>query len=148
MTRYYHATPKDNLTSIMQHGIQARFGEVYCSTNEDSAARWICFTRMGCKEIITLPFNRPQGDKRMRLGTDHSPMMTKILGIDEEGASFTSSESIPPEDIEWGAVMVYQNPHYTAEAEQMMLKMLKQNQDALMRRGAEAMKNEIGVEEE
>ena len=84
----------------------------------------------------------------MRLGTDHSPMMTKILGIDEEGASFTSSESIPPEDIEWGAVMVYQNPHYTPEAEQMMLKMLKQNQDALMRRGAEAMKNEIGVEEE
>ena len=112
MTRYYHATPKENLTSIMQHGIQTRFGEVYCSTAQDSAARWICFTRMGCKEIMTLPFNRPQGDKRMRLGTDHSPILTRLLGIDEEGASFTSSETIPPEDIEWGAVMVYQNPNY------------------------------------
>jgi hypothetical protein len=143
MTRYYHATPKENLGSIMRDGIQARFGEVYCSTDEDSAARWICFTRMGCKEIMTLPFNRPQGDKRMQLGADHSPILTKMFGIDEEGASFTSSETIPPEDIEWGAVMVYQNPHYTPEAEQMMLKALKQNQDTLMKAGAKAMKEEV-----
>ena len=149
MTRYYHATPKENLSSIMQHGIQTRFGEVYCSTAEESCARWICFTRMGAKEIITLPFSRPQGDKRMRLGTDHSPILTKMLGIDEEGASFTSSETIPPQDIDWGNVMVWQNPHYKPEAEQAMLVSLKQHQQMLMEAGAEAMKNEIiGDDEE
>ena len=149
MTRYYHATPKDNLISIMRHGIQRRFGEVYCSTSEESAARWICFTRRGSKEIVTLPFNRLEGDKRMKYGIDHSPLLTEMLGIDEEGASFTSSETIPSKDIDWDNVMVWQNPHYTPEAEQAMLASLKQNQQMLMKMGAEAMKNEIlGDEEE
>ena len=149
MTRYYHATPKDNLISIMRHGIQRRFGEVYCSTNEESAARWICFTRRGSKEIVTLPFNRLEGDKRMKYGIDHSPLLTKMLGIDEEGASFTSSETIPSKDIDWDKVMVYQNPFYSEEAEKVMKDSLKKNQEMLMEMGAEAMKNEIlGDEEE
>ena len=148
MTRYYHATPKENLGSILRRGIQMNFGEVYCSTSEESAARWIMFTRRGSKEIITIPFVRAQGDKRMRLGTDHSPVMTKILGVDEEGASFVSTESIPPKDILIDQIHVWQNPFYSSEAEQSMLKMMKQNQDLLMNAGAEAMKKEIGDEEE
>lgn len=147
MTRYYHATPKENLTSILMTGIKARFGEVYCSTDEETSARWICFTRRDCKEIITLPFNRPQGDKRMSLGADHSPIMTRLLGVDDDGASFVSNESIPSKDIDWDSVRVYQNPFYSSEAGQAMLKMMKQNQDALMEEGAKAMKDKIGEEE-
>jgi len=149
MTRYYHATPKENLTSIMRHGIQTRFGEVYCSTSEETAARWICFTRRGSKEIITLPFNRREGDERMNIGADHSPLMLKIIGAQEEGASFTSNETIPNEDIDWDGVMVYQNPFYSEEAEQAMKDALKHNQQMLMEAGAEAIKNDIiGDEEE
>ncbi|QDP51866.1 MAG: hypothetical protein GOVbin4206_33 [Prokaryotic dsDNA virus sp.] len=149
MTRYYHATPKENLSSILQNGIEARFGEVYCSTSEETSARWICFTRRGSKEIITIPFSRPQGDKRMRLGADHSPVLTKILGVDEEGASFVSTETIPPKDILIDQINVWQNPFYSPEAEQALLKALKQNQDILMQAGADAIKNEIiGDEEE
>ena len=149
MTRYYHATPKENLGSILRMGIQMNFGEVYCSTSEESAARWIMFTRRGCKEVITIPFVRAQGDKRMRLGTDHSPMMTKILGIEEEGASFVSTESIPPKDILIDQIHVWQNPFYSPEAEQAMSLALKQHQNILMQAGADAIKNEIiGDEEE
>ena len=148
MARYYHATPKENLSSILQNGIEARFGEVYCSTSEETSARWICFSRTYSKEIITLPFSRPQGDKRMRLGTDHSPILTKMLGIDEEGASFVSTETIPPKDIDIDNIMVWKNPFYTKESEIAMFKMMKQNQALLMKAGAEVMKNEIGEAEE
>jgi hypothetical protein len=147
MTRYYHATPKENLTSILMTGIKARFGEVYCSTDEETSARWICFTRRDCQEIITLPFNRPQGDKRMSLGADHSPIMTRLLGVDDDGASFVSSETIPSKDIDWDAVMVYENPFYSSEAGQAMLKMMNDNQDALMEQGAKAMKDNVGEQE-
>lgn len=132
MTRYYHATPKENLQSIMKDGIQAKFGGVYCSTDEETSARWICFSRMHCKEIITLPFDRPNGDKRISIGTDHSPILTKILGVEDEGSSFVSSEEIPPQDIEWDSVMVYKNPHYTKESEQQWLKIMKENKKEMV----------------
>ena len=147
MPRYYHATPKENLPSIMKDGIQAKFGEVYCSTHEETSARWVCFTRMYSKEIITLPFDRPNGDKRMDIGTDHSPFLTKILGVEEEGASFVSSEPIPSEDIDWDSVIVYQNPHYTKEAELQWLKMMKQNKEILLKEGSKVMKGIVGEEE-
>ena len=147
MTRYYHETPKENLESILQNGIQVKFEGVYCSTNENTAARWICFTRMGCKEIITIPFDRPQGDKRMSYGQDHSPILTKLLGVDEEGASFISSETIPPKDIDIDNIMIWQNSFYTKEAEIAMLKMVKNNQDLLMKAGAEEMKKEVGEDD-
>ena len=143
MTRYYHATSKENLTSIMQRGILRRFDGVYCSTNEETAARRICFTRRGCKEVMTLRFNSREGDERMRIGADHSPLTLKIIGAHEEGASFTSSETIPPEDIDWNNVMVYQNPFYSEEAEQAMNDALKHNQQMLMEAGAEAINNDL-----
>ena len=149
MPRYYHATPKENLGSILRHGIQAHFGEVYCSTSEETSARWICFTRRGSKEIITIPFNRPDGDKRMQLGTDHSPLMTKMIGVNEEGASFISTEAIPPKDIDLDSIMVWKNPFYSIEYEKEMKRVQNLRKDMLADIGASMLKDAIfGSEEE
>jgi len=129
MNRYYHATPKSNLYSIMEQGIVSRFDGVYCSTSEETAVRWICFTRRGDEEIVVLPFDRPEGDERMSIGVDHSPMMTNILGVSDEGASFVSSENIPMTDIDWEAVMVYKNPFYQPELAQQMEELKKKQEE-------------------
>ena len=118
MIRYYHATPYSNLTSIMMKGIEARFGEVYCSTVQDTAAIWISFTRAsqeGADRIAVLPFERPEGDPRMSPGMDHSPILCRMFGFPEESASFVSSETIPNRDIMWNDVLVYDNPFLTNE---------------------------------
>ena len=139
MTRYYHATPKSNFNSIVEKGILARFGEVYCSTSEETAARWICFTRPAEEQVMVLPFDSPEGDERMSIGVDHSPMMTQLLGVSDEGASFVSSESIPMTDIDWEAVMVYENPFYQPELAQEMeqLKKLQEEHRARFKEGEE-----------
>jgi len=129
MTRYYHATPKSNLDSIIEQGIISRFDGVYCSTSEQTALRWICFTRREAEEIMVLPFDRPEGDERMSIGADHSPMMTNILGVSDEGASFVSSEDIPMRDIDWEAVMVYDNPFYAPELAQQMEQLKKKQEE-------------------
>jgi len=118
MTRlitYYHATPLENLESISRDGIKTNFGEVYCSTNAEAAGRWICFTRMHCRFIAVIPFKRNEHDLSIELGVDHSSMMTKILGVPDEGASFTSSKPIEYDDIEWDDVMFVHNPNYNHE---------------------------------
>jgi len=139
MTRYYHATPKSNFNSIVQKGIIAYFEGVYCSTSEETAARWVCFKRRDAEQIMVLPFDRPEGDERMSIGIDHSPMMTQLLGVSDEGASFVSSESIPMTDIDWEAVMVYDNPFYQPELAQEMeqLKKLQEEYRARLNRGEE-----------
>lgn len=139
MTRYYHATPKSNFNSIVEKGIISRFDGVYCSTSEETAVRWICFTRRDAEKIMVLPFDRPEGDERMRIGWDHSPMMTQLLGVSDEGASFVSSENIPNSDIDWGAVMVYDNPFYQPELTQQMeqLKKLQEEHRANFKDGEE-----------
>lgn len=129
MTRYYHATPKSNLDSIIEQGIVSRFDGVYCSTSEQTALRWICFTRREAEEIMVLPFDRPEGDERMSIGVDHSPMMTQLLGVSDEGASFVSSENIPMTDIDWEAVMVYDNPFYAPELAQQMEDLKKKQEE-------------------
>ena len=126
MTRYYHATPYENLTSIMGKGIMAT-PLVYCSTSEETAAKWMCFTRMGSKRIITIPFDRDEDDPRMSIGIDHAPMMTQLVGVADEGASFTSSEAIPTDDIDFNGIMVYQNPHYNEVARKMYEDVAKHN---------------------
>tara|TARA_R100001198_G_C5110257_1_gene138134 strand:- start:95 stop:544 length:450 start_codon:yes stop_codon:yes gene_type:complete len=149
MPRYYHATPKENLGSILRHGIQAHLGYIYCSTSEETSARWICFTRRGSKEIITISFNRPDGDKRMQLGTDHSPLMTKFIGVNEEGASFVSTETIPPKDIDLDNIMVWKNPFYSVEYEKEMERVKNLRKDMLADIGASMLKDAIfGSEEE
>ena len=129
MTRYYHATSYSNFNSIVEQGIISRFGEVYCSTSEQTAVRWICFTRRDAEKIMVLPFDRAEGDERMSIGADHSPMMTNILGVSNEGASFVSSENIPMADIDWESVMVYDNPFYTPELAQAMEELKKKHDE-------------------
>ena len=75
----------------------------------------------------------------MSIGVDHSPMMTQLLGVSDEGASFVSSESIPMTDIDWEAVMVYENPFYQPELAQEMeqLKKLQEEHRARFKEGEE-----------
>ena len=75
----------------------------------------------------------------MTIGIDHSPMMTQLLGVSDEGASFVSSESIPMTDIDWEAVMVYDNPFYQPELTQQMeeLKKLQEEHRARFKEGEE-----------
>ena len=128
MIRYYHATEETNVASILTHGLEARFGEVYCSTSQETAVRWISFTRMHAERIAVLSFDREEGDKRMTLGMDHSPIMTKMLGVDDEGSSFVSSETIPGRDINFNDIVVYENPFFSEEIKAQRAEMLKSNQ--------------------
>jgi len=110
MPLYYHATPYSNLGSIMREGLRLSFGEIYCSTVPETAACWVSFTRRTSGSIITIPFWRDEGDNRMNIGCDHSPIMTKMLGVDDGTASFVSNEAIPSDDIRWDDVRIWKNP--------------------------------------
>ena len=48
-------------------------------------------------------------DEDMRLGIDHSPMMTEMLGVPDEGSSFTTGH-VPPESIVRSMLRTYDNP--------------------------------------
>ena len=115
---YWHATPYDNLTSILGNGIQPRFGEVYCSTNVDASARWICFTRQNAEKVVLIPFKANPND--MSLGIDHSPMMTKMLGVDDEGASYVYNQTVNPRQIVFDDIRVVENLFYNPKIEEMM----------------------------
>jgi len=115
---YWHATPYDNLTSILGNGIQPRFGEVYCSTNLDASARWICFSRPNTEKVVLIPFEANPND--MREGVDHSPMMTKILGVEDEGASYVYNDTVKPSTIVFDDIRVIDNPFYNPKIEEMM----------------------------
>ena len=124
---YYHATPEENLPSIMREGLRNRNEGVYASLDPEIARRWISFTNMQAPKIATIPFWRDEGDTRMSRGIDHSPFMFSMLGIDQaegsEKGSWVSSETIPPSDIipnliaegDKPGVVVYENPFYNEE---------------------------------
>lgn len=115
---YWHATPYDNLTSILGNGIQPRFGEVYCSTNLDASARWICFSRPNAEKVVLIPFKANPND--MREGVDHSPMMTKILGVEDEGASYVYNDTVKPRMIVFDDIRLIDNPFYNSNIQEMM----------------------------
>ena len=92
LTTYYHATPYENLHSIMGEGIRRSWGGVYCSTVMETSAKWICFTRPQSKKIVVLPF------KRLKSQMDY--------------ASFVCAEGIPASDIVWEDVRVFENPFF------------------------------------
>ena len=52
LTTYYHATPYENFFSITREGIRKSWGGVYCSTDMNTSAKWICFTRATSKKIM------------------------------------------------------------------------------------------------
>ena len=120
MTRYYHATPKSNFNSIVEKGIISRFDGVYCSTSEETAARWICFTRRDAEQIMVLPFDRPEGDERMTIGIDHSPMMTEMLGVPDEGASYVYGDTVNPRQIVFDDIRIVDNVFYNRKVKEMM----------------------------
>ncbi len=109
MPIYYHATPYENLGSILANGIRLSFGEVYCSGVAQTAACWVSFTRRQHEQIITIPFDT--GDVQLPVGVDHSPIMTeKILGVDNATAAFVSHSPILPHQIILSDIRVWQNP--------------------------------------
>lgn len=140
MPMYYHATPAENLDSILREGIRSKYGQVYASRDPEIARRWISLTRRGSPKVSVIPFWRDEGDSRMEQGVDHSPMMLAMLGYDPnevgEQASWVSSESIPPQDI-WPdaiknkrspGVLTYENPMFDENYDQMMEQLRQMNQ--------------------
>mgnify|MGYP003125161052 CR=1 FL=1 len=131
MIRYYHATPYDNLMSILSTGLEPQFGEIYCSTSQETAVRWVSFTRMYSDKICVLSFDKEDGDDTMRIGNDHSPIMTKLLGVDDEGASYVSTQPIPASDLNWDDIVTYDNPFYSEEFAKQHENRMKHNRKIL-----------------
>lgn len=53
LTTYYHATPYENLISILNNGIKKGIdGVVYLTKNRDEAMRFLLIR--GCKDILTI----------------------------------------------------------------------------------------------
>lgn len=115
---YWHASPYENLTSILGNGIQPRFGEVYCSTNLEASARWICFTRRDAEKVVLIPFTANPDD--MSLGVDHSPKMTEMLGVPDEGASYVYGETVNFKQIVFDDIRVVDNPFYSEKMKEFM----------------------------
>lgn len=115
---YWHASPYENLTSILGNGIQPRFGEVYCSTNLDACARWICFTRPNAEKVALIPFEANPDD--MRLGVDHSPRLTEMLGVPDEGASYVYGQTVNFRQIVFDDIRIVDNPFYDKKVKEMM----------------------------
>jgi len=129
--RYYHATDERNLGSILDSGLRTNFGELYCSTNRETCLRWVSFSRMWAKKIVVFSFDRKEGDSRMSIGCDHSPIMTAMLGVEDKGASIVSNEPISPKDFNFDDIIVYDNPFYNEEYAKQYEKMMKHNRKIL-----------------
>lgn len=117
---YYHATPTENVGSILKHGIRPilngqhspEYGQVYCSSNPDAAVRWICLTRPFAAKVSLIPFMGNPED--MREGIDHSPMLTKMLGVSDDGAAYVTGH-VEPERILMTIIQEFENPFHTEE---------------------------------
>tara|TARA_R100000008_G_scaffold53550_1_gene32525 strand:+ start:201 stop:635 length:435 start_codon:yes stop_codon:yes gene_type:complete len=110
---YYHATDMKNLGGIMAEGLKPMGGFVYASKNPELAINWICMTRFFSEKVLLLPFKIESS--KMSFGADHSPLMIRILGFDPEDSeneAYTTTETIPPEDIQFDEAKVYTNPCY------------------------------------
>tara|TARA_A100001201_G_scaffold22048_1_gene24714 strand:+ start:432 stop:935 length:504 start_codon:yes stop_codon:yes gene_type:complete len=148
---YYHATPEDNLMSILSEGIKPGMdGVVYATKDPDLSARWMSYARQDSPRIANIPFWRDEGDPRIEPAGDHSPMMIPLLmGSDyktREGDVVESSEPIPREDILPNieargrpsnedrsagnpGIMMYDNPMYSDQMQEMMKKLRRMNEE-------------------
>ena len=115
---YWHATPAENLSSIIANGLKPGFGGLtYFSDDPVKSAIWMCFTRRDAKEVYSIPFEIEES--LMELGIDHSPMMTKMLGIDDEGSSFTYSGGVLSfgKHANFDGIRVFQNTFAMSDEE-------------------------------
>lgn len=118
MVRYYHATDYKNLPSILQNGIRIGIdGVVYCSKDEETAARWMMFSRRHAARIITIPFDRDEDDENIKVFVDSHPIMLQAIGANithDEGASMGSDIPIPAEEVQANIeqILVWENPFY------------------------------------
>jgi len=148
---YYHATPEDNLMSILTEGIKpGADGLVYASKDPELSARWVSMTRRDSPRIANIPFWRDEGDPRIGPGLDHSPMLVNMLmGQDYkpgEGDAVVSREPIPREDVLPNmeargkpsnedrsagnpGIMMYENPLYSDMMAEIMEKLRQMNEE-------------------
>lgn len=106
---YWHATPSTNFISIIVNGLQPGFGgKSYFSNDPSKCALWMAFTHREDKEIYAIPFEIEES--KMELGVDHSPMLSKMFGFDDEGASFTYSGVLSFRDhVNMDDIRIFQN---------------------------------------
>lgn len=126
---YWHATPAENLASIMVDGLKPGFGGLtYFSDDPVKSAIWMCFTRRDAKEVYSIPFEIEES--LMELGIDHSPMMTKMLGIEDEGSSFTYSHGVLNfgKHANFDGIRVFQNTFAMTDEEIAAFKELQENE--------------------
>ena len=86
---YYHATPFENLESIMDQGLHKGCdGVVYLTEKPDEAARFVAIR--GCKQILVLGIELEED--LVNESFDHSFLFFKCR-------AFTYSDDIPADEI-------------------------------------------------
>ena len=92
MARFFHATSIENVQSIREKGLIAKYGEVYLTDSLDSACRWMGFRLKAIGQDIMAVIEVEADETKLIEGCDHSPMMVQLFGV---GKSLVSEKSIP-----------------------------------------------------
>ena len=92
MARFFHATSIENVQSIREKGLIAKYGEVYLTDSLDSACRWMGFRLKAMGQDIMAVIEVEADETKLIEGCDHSPMMVQLFGV---GKSLVSEKSIP-----------------------------------------------------
>ena len=92
MARFFHATSIENVQSIRDKGLIAKYGEVYLTDSLDSACRWMGFRLKAIGQDIMAVIEVEADETKLIEGCDHSPMMVQLFGV---GKSLVSEKSIP-----------------------------------------------------
>lgn len=90
----YHGTAHENIESIKEKGLLAKFEGVYLTDSLDSACRWTGMRIQPGGKLAVIEVEVEEDD--LEEGVDHSPMMITLFGV---GKSLVSVEAIPPENI-------------------------------------------------
>jgi len=92
--RLFHGTAHENIESIKEKGILAKFGEVYLTNSVDSACRWTGMRLQPGGKLAVIEVEVEEDE--LEEGIDHSPMMVTFFGV---GKSIVTPNPIPPENI-------------------------------------------------
>lgn len=92
MARFFHATAIENVQSIKEKGLIAKYGEVYLTDSIESACRWMGFRLKAMGQDVMAVIEVEVDENKLTEGMDHSPMMVQIFGV---GKSLVSEKSIP-----------------------------------------------------